>query len=83
MGKSYNNDIKISDTAEVTAKKIMQAITDQAAIRRDDWATQTNAKLHSSTGKFLAMNRQLQPLNANASKEPRGCADCNPAWCGD
>ena len=27
MGKSFNNDIKISDTAEVTSKKIMSAIT--------------------------------------------------------
>ena len=36
MGKSFNNDIKISDTAEVTTKKIMTAITDRSRIKKDD-----------------------------------------------
>ena len=36
MGKSFNNDIKISDTAEVTAKKVMSAITDRSRLRKDD-----------------------------------------------
>ena len=36
MGKSFNNDIKISDTAEVTAKKVMSAITDRSRMRKDD-----------------------------------------------
>src|SRR5574344_464968 len=36
MGKSFHNDIKISDTAEITAKKIMQAITDRSRIHKDD-----------------------------------------------
>ena len=36
MGKSFNNDIKISDTAEETSKKIMTAITDRSRLRKDD-----------------------------------------------
>ena len=36
MGKSFNNDIKISDTEEVTAKKVMSAITDRSRMRKDD-----------------------------------------------
>ena len=36
MGKSFNNDIKISDTPEDTAKKVMTAITDRSRLRKDD-----------------------------------------------
>ena len=36
MGKSFHNDIKISDTAEVTAKKVMTAITDRSRMRKTD-----------------------------------------------
>lgn len=36
MGKSFENDIKIADTPEVTEKKVMRAITDRSRIKRDD-----------------------------------------------
>ena len=36
MGKSFHNDIKISDDEETTTKKIMQAITDRSRARKDD-----------------------------------------------
>ena len=36
MGKSFHNDIKISDTEEITTKKIMTAITDRSRMRKDD-----------------------------------------------
>ena len=36
MGKSFNNDIKISDDEETTAKKVMTAITDRSRARKDD-----------------------------------------------
>ena len=36
MGKSFNNDIKISDSEDVTEKKIKTGITDRTRLRKDD-----------------------------------------------
>ena len=36
MGKSFNNDIKISDDETTTAKKLMQCVTDRSRARKDD-----------------------------------------------
>ena len=36
MGKSFHNDIKISDDEETTTKKIMSGITDRSRLRKDD-----------------------------------------------
>ena len=36
MGKSYNNDIKLADTADDTIKKIKQAITDRTRLAKTD-----------------------------------------------
>ena len=36
MGKSFNNDIKISDDEETTTKRIMQCITDRTRVRKDN-----------------------------------------------
>lgn len=36
MSKSYSNDIKLSDTAEDTTKKVMQMITDRTRISKSD-----------------------------------------------
>ena len=36
MGKSFNNDIKISDDEETTTKKVMKCITDRSRARKDD-----------------------------------------------
>ena len=36
MGKSYNNDIKIADTADDTTKKVKQMITDRTRIAKSD-----------------------------------------------
>jgi tryptophanyl-tRNA synthetase len=36
MGKSYNNDVKLADTADETLKKVKQAITDRTRIAKSD-----------------------------------------------
>jgi tryptophanyl-tRNA synthetase len=36
MGKSYNNDIKIADTADDTLKRVKQMVTDRTRIARSD-----------------------------------------------
>ena len=36
MGKSFNNDIKISDSKDVTEKKIKTGVTDKTRLRKDD-----------------------------------------------
>ena len=36
MGKSFNNDIKISDSEDVTEKKIKTGVTDRTRLRKDD-----------------------------------------------
>ena len=63
MGKSFNNDIKISDTEEVTAKKVMTAITDRSRIRRDDPGHPDECEVAYKYWKIFGAGT-------------RGCADC-------
>ena len=45
MGKSFHNDIKISDTDEITTKKIKTGITDRNRIRKDDKGNPDNCEV--------------------------------------
>ena len=67
MGKSFNNDIKISDTEEVTAKKVMTAITDRSRIRRDDPGHPDECEVAYKYWKIFG---------DTAEAGTRGCADC-------
>lgn len=76
MSKSYNNDIKISDTEEVTAKKIMTAITDRSRLRRDDLGHPDQCEVAFKYWQVFGDEAQIETVKTECEKGIRGCADC-------
>lgn len=76
MGKSFQNDIKISDTAEVTAKKIMSAITDRSRMRKDDPGHPENCEVAFKYWEIFGDKEQVETVKCECEKGLRGCADC-------
>ncbi len=76
MGKSFGNDIKISDTDEVTAKKVMSAVTDPIRVRRDDPGNPDNCKVAFKYWQIFGSPEQLEQIKAECKAGTRGCADC-------
>ena len=76
MGKSFNNDIKISDTAEITAKKIMSAITDRSRMRKDDPGHPEECEVAYKYWKIFGNDTEIETVKCECEKGLRGCADC-------
>ncbi len=76
MGKSFNNDIKISDTAEVTAKKVMSAITDRSRMRKDDLGHPDECEVAFKYWKIFGDESEVETVKCECEKGLRGCADC-------
>jgi len=76
MGKSFQNDIKISDTEEVTAKKIMSAITDRSRMRKDDPGHPADCEVAFKYWQIFGNNEQIETVKCECEKGQRGCADC-------
>lgn len=76
MGKSFNNDIKISDTAEVTAKKVMSAITDRSRMRKDDPGHPDECEVAFKYWKIFGDEAEVETIRCECEKGLRGCADC-------
>lgn len=76
MGKSYNNDIKISDTDEVTAKKIMTAITDRSRLRKDDLGHPDECEVAFKYWKIFGSEEELSVIRRECEQGLRGCAQC-------
>lgn len=76
MGKSFNNDIKISDTAEVTAKKVMTAITDRSRMRKDDLGHPDECEVAFKYWKIFGTPEEIETVRGECEKGLRGCADC-------
>ena len=76
MGKSFENDIKISDTAEVTAKKVMSAITDRSRMRRDDPGHPQDCEVAFKYWEIFGNKEQIETVRCECEKGLRGCADC-------
>ena len=76
MGKSFNNDIKISDTEEVTAKKVMTAITDRSRMRKDDPGHPDECEVAFKYWKIFGSADELETVKCECEKGLRGCADC-------
>lgn len=76
MGKSFNNDIKISDTAEVTAKKVMSAITDRSRMRKDDLGHPDECEVAFKYWKIFGTEAEINTVRCECEKGQRGCADC-------
>ena len=76
MGKSFNNDIKISDTAEITAKKVMSAITDRSRMRKDDPGHPSDCEVAFKYWTIFGNETEVQTVKCECEKGLRGCADC-------
>jgi len=76
MGKSFNNDIKISDTAEDTAKKIMTAITDRSRIKKTDLGHPDECEVAFKYWKIFGDEQTVNTVKCECEQGVRGCADC-------
>ena len=76
MGKSFNNDIKISDSAEVTTKKVMTAITDRSRMRKDDLGHPDECEVAFKYWKIFGEENEIETVRCECEKGLRGCADC-------
>lgn len=76
MGKSFHNDIKISDTEEVTAKKIMTAITDRSRMRKTDLGHPDECEVAFKYWKIFGSEDQVATVKCECENGERGCADC-------
>jgi tryptophanyl-tRNA synthetase len=76
MGKSYHNDIKISDTAEETAKKVMSAITDRSRLRKDDLGHTDECEVAFKYWKIFGSESDISTVKSECEQGLRGCAQC-------
>ena len=76
MGKSFNNDIKISDDNETTAKKIMQCITDRSRARKDDPGHPDKCEVAFKYYQIFADKTVVEQTAIECKAGKRGCADC-------
>lgn len=76
MGKSFHNDIKISDTAEDTAKKVMTAITDRSRLKKDDLGHPDECEVAFKYWKIFGSEEEVQTVRCECEKGLRGCAQC-------
>ena len=76
MGKSFHNDIKISDDEQTTAKKIMQAITDRSRARKDDPGHPDKCEVAFSYWEAFGEPDIIEVVKAECMAGKRGCVDC-------
>ena len=76
MGKSFNNDIKISDTAEDTSKKVMSAITDRSRLRKDDPGHPDDCEVAFKYWTIFGSEDEIETVKCECEKGLRGCAQC-------
>ena len=76
MGKSFNNDIKISDTAEETSKKVMSAITDRSRLRKDDPGHPDDCEVAFKYWTIFGSEDEIETVKCECEKGLRGCAQC-------
>ena len=76
MGKSFHNDIKISDDEETTAKKVMMAITDRSRARKTDLGHPDKCEVAFTYYQYFADEQTVEQVKCECEKGERGCADC-------
>lgn len=76
MGKSFRNDIKISDSEEETSKKIMTAITDRSRLRKDDLGHPDECEVAYKYWKIFGTEEELLKVRSECEQGLRGCAQC-------
>ena len=76
MGKSFNNDIKISDDETTTSKKIMQCITDRSRARKDDLGHPDKCEVAFKYYQAFADEETVKEVEEECKLGKHGCADC-------
>jgi tryptophanyl-tRNA synthetase len=76
MGKSFNNDIKISDSEEDTTKKIMRAITDRTRIKKTDPGHPELCEVICPYYEIFADENTIKEQRYKCENALWGCADC-------
>ena len=76
MGKSFKNDIKISDTEEETSKKIMTAITDRSRLRKDDLGHPDECEVAFKYWEIFGSKEEVAKIRTECEQGLRGCAQC-------
>lgn len=76
MGKSFKNDIKISDNEKDTESKVMKAITDRSRVRRDDPGHPDKCEVAFEYYKTFAPEPLVEEVSEECKAGKRGCADC-------
>ena len=76
MGKSFNNDIKISDDEETTLKKIRTGITDRNRIRKDDKGDPSNCEVIYDYWKIFGTNEEVEEICEGCKNATIGCMEC-------
>ena len=76
MGKSFNNDIKISDDEETTTKKIMTGITDRSRLRKNDPGHPNECEVIYDYWKIFGDDKEKEEITSMCKQGSIGCADC-------
>ena len=76
MGKSFANDIKISDDEATTTKKVMQCITDRSRARKDDPGHPDKCEVAFKYYEIFGSEDVVKEVEAECKAGKRGCADC-------
>ncbi len=76
MGKSFNNDIKISDSEEITEKKIKTGITDRNRIRKDDKGNPDNCEVIFDYWKIFGSKEEVNEICEGCKSASIGCMEC-------
>jgi tryptophanyl-tRNA synthetase len=76
MGKSYNNDIKIADSEEETAKKVGQMITDRTRITKSDPGHTDLCEVPWPLYNVIAPAELLKRVKVECETPLRGCVEC-------
>lgn len=76
MGKSFNNAIFLSDTADETWAKVKTAITDPARVKRTDPGNPENCEVVYKYYEVFASDEARQLAADECRAATRGCMDC-------
>lgn len=76
MGKSFNNDIKISDDEITTEKKIKTGITDRNRIRKDDKGNPDNCEVIFDYWKIFGSQDEIDEIRNGCKCATIGCMEC-------
>ena len=73
---TVGDDIKISDSEEITSKKIMTAITDRSRLRKNDPGHPDECEVVYKYWKIFGNAEEIENIACECKAGARGCADC-------